>query len=86
MLSFFEEAKDSTLVLPIQFCSKPSYLLQSVHVAVGDCTFGFDEKFDGLVGNLKLAVDQLLVISMLVTLLELKMERDFLENLSCCEL
>ena len=57
-----------------------------MHVTVWDCTFSFDEQFDGLAGNLELAVDQLFITSMLVALLEFKMQRDFLELLSCCEL
>ena len=57
-----------------------------MHVAVGDGPFAFDKQFDGVAGNLELAVDQLLVTSMLVALLQLKMERDFYQIFSRCEL
>ena len=56
-----------------------------MHVAVWDRTFCFSKQFDGLTGNFELAVDQLFFTSMLLTLLKLKVERDFLELLSGCE-
>ena len=60
-------------------------ILKGVHVAVGDGPFAFDKQFDGVAGNLELAVDQLLVTSMLVALLQLEMERDFYQIFRRCE-
>ena len=57
-----------------------------MHVAIWDFPFCLDEQFDCFTWNLKLAEDQLLVTSMLIALLQLEVEHDFLELLSCCEL
>ena len=66
--------------------SELQVILQSMHVAFWDSTLGFDEQFNCFTVYLELTVDQLLVTSMLVALLELKVECNFLKILSDCEL
>ena len=77
VLILFDELSDMRVI----FCNFPELLilvdqlqvvLQSMHVAVRDCTFGFNEQFDCFTRDFELTVDQLLVTSMLVALLELK--------------
>ena len=50
-----------------------------MHVAFWDSTLGFDEQFYCFTVYLELTVDQLLIASILVTLLQLEVESDFLE-------
>ena len=59
--------------------NKLQVVLQSMHVAFWDSTLGFNEQFYCITVYLELTVDQLLIASILVTLLQLKMENDFLE-------
>ena len=59
--------------------NKLQVIFQSMHVAFWDSTLGFNEQFYCITVYLELTVDQLLIASILVTLLQLKMESNFLE-------
>ena len=54
-------------------------IFKSMHERTWDRTLGFDEHLDRFSGKLELAVNQLLATSILVRLIQLEVEHDFLQ-------